>query len=45
MGCGCLKIGVPRKIFETKRDEVIGKWRRLHNDHLHDLYSYQLFSH
>jgi hypothetical protein len=30
---------LPRRIFETKRDEVIGKWRRLHNEKLKDLYS------
>jgi hypothetical protein len=23
----------------SKRDEVIGKWRKLHNEELHDLYS------
>jgi hypothetical protein len=30
---------VLRKIFEPKRDEVTGKWRRLHNEELYDLYS------
>jgi len=30
---------VLRKIFEPKRDEVTGKWRRLHNEELNDLYS------
>jgi len=30
---------LPRKIFEPKRDEVTGEWRRLHDDELHDLYS------
>jgi len=29
---------VLRKIFEPKRDEVIGEWRRLHNGELYDLY-------
>jgi hypothetical protein len=29
---------VLRKIFGHKRDEVTGKWRRLHDDDLHDLY-------
>jgi hypothetical protein len=29
---------VPRKIFVPKRDEVIGEWRRLPNEELHDLY-------
>jgi hypothetical protein len=26
------------KIFGLKRDEVIGSWRKLHNDELHNLY-------
>jgi hypothetical protein len=30
---------VLRKIFGPKRDEVTGKWRRLHNEELNDLYS------
>ena len=30
---------VLRRIFELKRDEVTGKWRRLHNVELRDLYS------
>jgi hypothetical protein len=30
---------VLRKIFGPKRDEVIGEWRKLHNEELHDLYS------
>jgi hypothetical protein len=28
-----------RRIFGRKRDEVIGEWRKLHNEELHDLYS------
>jgi hypothetical protein len=28
---------VLRRIFGPKRDEVIGEWRRLHNEELHDL--------
>ena len=28
-----------RRIFGPKRDEVTGKWRRLHNAELNDLYS------
>jgi hypothetical protein len=28
-----------RKIFEPKRDEVTGGWRKLHNEELHNLYS------
>jgi hypothetical protein len=30
---------VLRRIFGPKRDEVIGEWRKLHNEELHDLYS------
>jgi len=29
---------VLRRIFEPKRDEVRGKWRKLHNEELNDLY-------
>ena len=29
---------VLRRIFGPSRDEVTGKWRRLHNEELHDLY-------
>jgi hypothetical protein len=29
---------VLRKIFEPKRDEVTGDWKRLHNAELYDLY-------
>ena len=28
-----------RKIFEPKRYEVTGEWRRLHNEELYNLYS------
>ena len=28
-----------RRIFGPKRDEVIGEWRKLHNEELIDLYS------
>jgi hypothetical protein len=28
-----------RRIFGTKRDEVIGEWRKLHSEELHILYS------
>jgi hypothetical protein len=28
-----------RRIFEPKRDEVTGEWRKLHNKELPDLYS------
>jgi len=28
-----------RRIFEPRRDEVTGEWRRLHNEELNDFYS------
>jgi hypothetical protein len=28
-----------RRIFEPKRDEMTGGWRKLHNEELHNLYS------
>jgi hypothetical protein len=28
-----------RKIFESKRDEISGGWRKLHNEELHNFYS------
>jgi hypothetical protein len=31
--------GVLRRIFELKRNEVTGGWRKLHNEELHNLYS------
>jgi hypothetical protein len=30
---------VSRRIFGSKRDEVTGEWRKLHNEELYDLYS------
>jgi hypothetical protein len=30
---------VLRRIFESKKGEVIGSWRKLHNEELHNLYS------
>jgi hypothetical protein len=30
---------VLRRVFGPKRDEVTGKWRKLHNEDLNDLYS------
>jgi hypothetical protein len=30
---------VLRRIFGTKRDEVTGDWRKLHNEELQNLYS------
>jgi hypothetical protein len=32
---------VLRRIFGPKRDEVIGDWRKLHNEELHNLYCSQ----
>jgi hypothetical protein len=31
---------VLRRIFVPKRDEVMGEWRKLHNEELHNLYSF-----
>jgi hypothetical protein len=28
-----------RRVFGSKRDEVTGEWRKLHNEELHNLYS------
>jgi hypothetical protein len=33
-----LENKVLRKIFEPKRDEVMGGWRKLRNEELHNLY-------
>jgi hypothetical protein len=30
---------VLRRIFGSKRDEVTGSWRKLHNEELHKMYS------
>jgi hypothetical protein len=30
---------VLRRVFGPKRDEVMGGWRKLHKEELHDLYS------
>jgi hypothetical protein len=30
---------VLRRISATKRDEMVGGWRKLHNEELHNLYS------
>jgi hypothetical protein len=30
---------VLRRIFGSKREEVAGGWRRLHNEELHNLYA------
>jgi hypothetical protein len=31
---------VLRRIFGPKRDEVTGEWRKLHNEELHNFYSF-----
>jgi hypothetical protein len=36
---GVFENRVLRRIFGPKRDEVIGEWRKLHNEELHNLYS------
>jgi hypothetical protein len=33
-----LENRVLRRIFGPKKDEVTGRWRKLHNEELHDLY-------
>ena len=33
------KNSVLRRIFGSKRDEVTGEWRKLHNEERNDLYS------
>jgi len=33
------ECGMLRRIFGPKRDEVTGKWRRLRDEELNDLYS------
>jgi hypothetical protein len=30
---------VLRRIFGLKKNEIVGSWRKLHNDELHNLYS------
>jgi hypothetical protein len=34
-----LENRVLRRIFGPKRDEVMGGWRKLHNEEIHNLYS------
>jgi hypothetical protein len=34
-----LQNRVLRRIFGIKRKEVVGGWRKLHNEELHNLYS------
>jgi hypothetical protein len=35
----CKQSHVFRRIFGSKREEVTGKWRKLHNEELNNLYS------
>jgi hypothetical protein len=41
--CRVFDNRVPRRIFGRKREEVVGGWRRLHNEELHKLYASQHF--
>jgi hypothetical protein len=34
-----LENSMLRRIYGPKRDEVTGRWRKLHNEELNDLYS------
>ena len=34
---------VLRRIFGSKRDEVTGEWRKLHNEELNDMYFSPIF--
>jgi hypothetical protein len=36
---GVFENRVLRRIFRTKRDEVMGGWKKLYNEDLHNLYS------
>jgi hypothetical protein len=38
LGLRLFENRVLRKIFGPKRDEMIGNWRKLHNEELHNLY-------
>jgi len=33
------RLGCLRRVFGPKRDEVTGKWRKVHNEELNDMYS------
>jgi hypothetical protein len=39
---GVFENRVLRRIFGSKRDEVTGGWRKLHNEELHNLYSFRM---
>jgi hypothetical protein len=32
---------VLRRIFGLKRDEVMGEWKKMHSDELHNLWNYK----
>jgi hypothetical protein len=34
-----LEIMAMRRTFGPKRDDIMGNWRKLHNEELHNLYS------
>jgi hypothetical protein len=36
--------GVLRRLFWSKKDEVTGEWRKLHNEELNDLYFSKYYS-
>ena len=36
------EVGLLRKTFGPKRDEVTGEWTKLHSEELHNLYPYQI---
>jgi hypothetical protein len=38
-GLRAIENRVLRRIFGPKRDEIMGGWRKLHNEELRDLYS------
>jgi hypothetical protein len=33
---------VMKRIFASKRDEIVGGWRKLHNEELHNLHLRQI---
>jgi hypothetical protein len=39
-----LENRVLRRIFWPKRDEVIGEWRKLHNEEINDLYCLMIYT-
>jgi hypothetical protein len=43
-GVGLFENRVLRRIFGPKRDEVTGGWGKLHNEELHNLYSFSKYN-